>query len=85
MFLWENAGWGDSISAHIIHKASGVVANQYVNKIPVYGTNTNYVVLKSSDTALIPAGYVLRLICNNNSDTVWRAAMSVVLHREITV
>jgi hypothetical protein len=83
--LWENAGWGDQVTAEMVHVASDTVVSRYVNKIPVFGTNTDMTLMKSSDAALIPEGYGIKITAHNVSNTSWKMAMVAILHREITV
>ena len=56
-----------------------------MNKVPVYGTSTSYVMLQSADTTLLPPGYVIRIEAYNVSDTVWKVWMIMTLYREQTV
>lgn len=62
-----------------------ILANRFMNQIPVYGSSTSYVMLQSADTIQLPAGYVVRITANNISDTVWKAWMMMTLYREQTV
>ncbi len=62
-----------------------ILANRFMNKIPIYGTSTSYVMLQSADTTLLPPGYVIRITANNVSNTVWKSWMMMTLYREQTV
>jgi len=62
-----------------------VLANRFMNKIPVYGSSSNYIMLQSADTTLLPSGYLIRIRAENNSSTAWRAWMFMTLYREQTV
>ena len=62
-----------------------ILANRFMNKIPVYGTSSSYVMLQSADTTLLPSGYAIRITANNVSDTVWKTWMFMTLYRENTV
>lgn len=62
-----------------------IIANRFMNKIPVYGSSTSYIMLQSADTTLLPVGYLIRVTAHNVSDTIWRAWMFMTLYREQTV
>lgn len=62
-----------------------VVVNRFINKVPVYGSSANYIMLQGADTSFFPPGYVLRIIAFNNSNTAWRAWMFLTIYREQTV
>ena len=62
-----------------------ISANRFMNKIPVYGTSTSYVMLQSADTTLLPPGYVVRIEAYNVSNTAWKVWMIMTLYREQTV
>lgn len=62
-----------------------ILANRFMNKVPVYGSSTNYVMLQSADTTLLPSGYLVRITANNNSSTAWKTWMIMTLYRENTV
>lgn len=59
-------------------------ANRFVNKFLVFGTNNTYTDLSSEDTSEIPAGYFIRMIAHNVSDTVWYACILMEMFRERT-
>lgn len=61
------------------------VANRFVNKFLVFGTNNTYTDLSSEDTSEIPAGYFIRMTAHNVSDTVWYACIVMEMFRERTV
>lgn len=61
-----------------------ILANRFINMLPVYGTSSNYVMLQSADTILLPNGYILRITAKNMSNTVWRTWMIMTLYREQT-
>lgn len=62
-----------------------ILANRFMNKIPVYGSSSNYVMLQSADTTLLPSGYLIRITAENNSSTAWKTWMFMTLYREQTV
>ena len=62
-----------------------ILANRFMNMIPVYGSSSNYVMLQSADTTLLPSGYLVRVKAINNSSTAWRAWVFMTLYRENTV
>lgn len=62
-----------------------ILANRFMNKIPIYGTSTSYVMLQSADTTLLPPGYAVRITANNVSNTAWKVWMMMTLYREQTV
>ena len=62
-----------------------ILANRFMNKVPVYGSSSNYVMMQSADTVLLPNGYLIRITANNISNTVWKAWMIMTLYREQTV
>lgn len=61
-----------------------ILANRFMNQIPVYGSSSNYVMLQSADTTLLPNGYLVRITAMNNSDTNWKAWIFMTLYREQT-
>ena len=61
-----------------------ILANRFMNKVPVYGSSSNYIMLQSADTVLLPQGYLIRVTAHNVSDTVWRIWMMMTLYREQT-
>jgi len=60
--------------------------SRYVNKIPCYGTTTNYVMMSSDETAELPVslGYFMRVRAVNNSDTTWHATIFMEIYRQRT-
>jgi len=62
-----------------------ILTNRLMNRIPVYGSSSNYVMLQSADTTLLPNGYCVRITAHNVSDTVWRAWIFMTLYRENTI
>jgi hypothetical protein len=59
--------------------------DRFINKIPVYGTNSITVSLEASDYAELPPGYFLRLTAHNISDTNWKAWFFMECYRERSV
>ena len=62
-----------------------ILTNRFMNMVPVYGSSSNYVMLQSADTTLLPNGYIVRVKAINNSATAWKAWMFMTLYREQTV
>lgn len=62
-----------------------ILANRFMNRIPLHGTNHNYTRFVSSDTALIPAGYYIKMRTENMSGNNWHVSMMMTLFREKTV
>lgn len=62
-----------------------ILANRFMNKVPVYGSSSNYVMLQSADTTLLAPGYIIRITANNVSNTAWKTWMFMTLYREQTV
>lgn len=62
-----------------------ILANRFMNRIPVYGSSSSYIMLQSADTTLLPNGYLVRVTAHNISNTAWRAWMFMTLYREQTV
>jgi len=62
-----------------------ILANRFMNNIPVYGSSSNYVMMQSADTTKLPNGYVIRIEAKNNSGTAWKTWMIMTLYRENTV
>lgn len=61
-----------------------VLLARFMNKIPVYGNSSNYIMLQSADSSLVAPGYLIRITANNVSDTAWKAWMIMTLYREQT-
>jgi len=61
-----------------------VLANRFMNNVPVYGSSSNYIMLQSADTVLLPNGYLIRITAHNISDSIWRAWIFMTLYREQT-
>ena len=88
-------GWWDIVSGAAVFSSGQtgaydwytieIIANRFCNKVPVYGSSSNYVMLQSADTMLLPNGYLVRIRAENNSSTAWRAWMFMTLYREQTV
>ena len=88
-------GWWDIVSGSAVFSSGQtgaydwytieILANRFMNKVPVYGSSSNYVMLQSADTTLLPTGYCIRITANNVSDTVWKAWMFMTLYREQTI
>lgn len=91
----SGTGWWDVVSGAPVFSSGQtgaydwynieVTANRFMNKIPVYGSSSSYVMLQSADTTLLPNGYLVRITSHNVSDTAWRAWMFMTLYRENTV
>lgn len=88
-------GWWDIVSGSAVFSSDqtgaydwytiSILANRFMNMVPVYGSSSNYVMLQSADTTLLPSGYIVRVKAINNSATAWRAWMFMTLYREQTV
>ena len=88
-------GWWDIVNGSAVFSSGQtgaydwytieILANRFMNKVPVYGSSSNYVMLQSADTTLLPNGYCIRITAHNVSDTVWKAWMFMTLYREQTV
>lgn len=72
----NTGGYRISIHEQVVHR--------FVNDAPVYGSSNNYFRMVSEDTFLLPAGFFLRITCNNNSDTHWHASVMMTVYRERT-
>lgn len=59
--------------------------SKYINKIPCYGSTSNYFTMTSDETAEIPAGYFVRVKCVNASNSNWNLSVIMELFREQTV
>ena len=57
-------------------------AGQFVEKLPLFGTETKGLQLQAPETANLPAGYFLRVVCKNGSGGAWKLAGSVMFFRE---
>ena len=62
-----------------------ILVNRFMNRIPVYGSSSNYIMLQSADTTLLPDGYLIRVTAHNVSDTAWKVWMFMTVYREQTV
>jgi len=88
-------GWWDIVGGSAVFSSGqtgaydwytiSILANRFMNMIPVYGSSSNYVMLQSADTTLLPNGYIVRVKAINNSATAWKAWMFMTLYREQTV
>jgi len=88
-------GWWDIVGGSAVFSSDqtgaydwytiSILANRFMNMIPVYGSSSNYVMLQSADTTLLPNGYIVRVKAINNSATAWKAWMFMTLYREQTV
>lgn len=88
-------GWWDIVSGSAVFSSGQtgaydwytieILANRFMNCIPVYGSSSNYVMLQSADTTLLPNGYLIRITAHNVSDTVWKSWMFMTLYREQTI
>lgn len=90
-----NTGWWDLVGGAPSFNATQtgvydwytieILANRFMNEVPVYGSSSNYIMLQSADTTLLPSGYLIRITANNNSSTAWRTWMFMTLYRENTI
>lgn len=88
-------GWWDIVGGSAVFSSGQTGAydwynietlvDRFVNCIPVYGSSSNYIMLQSADTTLLPNGYLVRIIAHNVSNTVWKAWVIMTLYREQTV
>jgi hypothetical protein len=62
-----------------------VVVARFMNKVPVYGSSANYIMLQSADAAHVPPGYAVRVTAFNNSSSSWKAWMIMTLYRERSI
>lgn len=60
------------------------VVHRFVNRIPCYGTASNFFTLSSDETTELPKNYFLRVTQKNVSDTVWHASVILEIYRERT-
>ena len=62
------------------------VVHRYINRLPLYGTTTNYFNLTSDESAELPInlGYQLRVTVVNTSDTSWKLSAIMEVYRERT-
>jgi len=58
-------------------------AARFVNKLPLFGTETKGMQLSSPETSQLPHGYFLRVECINGGGGGWKLVGSVMLYREI--
>ena len=58
-------------------------AAHFVNKLPLFGTETKGLQLSSPETSHLPAGYFLRITCHSTTASAWKLAGSVMLYREV--
>jgi hypothetical protein len=59
--------------------------SKYVNKVPCFGSASNYFTMSSDETAEIRPGYYLRIHCKNISNTNWQASVIMEIYRQRTV
>jgi hypothetical protein len=59
--------------------------SKYINKIPCFGSTSNYFTMSSDETAEVPPGYFVRVKCVNNSNSNWNLSVIMELFREQTV
>jgi hypothetical protein len=58
-------------------------AARFVNKLPLFGTETKGMQLSAPETSQLPHGYFLRVECENGGGGGWTLVGSVMLYREI--
>jgi hypothetical protein len=58
-------------------------AARFVNKLPLFGTETKGMQLSSPETSQLPHGYFLRVECESGGGNGWKLVGSVMLYREI--
>lgn len=58
--------------------------HRFINKLPIFGTNTNPFRMPSEDTFDLPHGYFLRIEAHNVSNTDWQAAIMITVYRART-
>jgi hypothetical protein len=67
--------------------ANEMSVHRYFNKIPLYGTVSNYITMSSEETAELPvsSGYFIRISVHNLSNTNWNMTAIMEIFRERTV
>jgi len=58
-------------------------AARFVNKLPLFGTESKGLQLTSPETTQLPLGYFVRVVCHNGSAGTWRLSGSIMFYREI--
>ncbi len=58
-------------------------AARFVNKLPLFGTETKGMQLSAPETSQLPHGYFLRVECESAGGNGWKLVGSVMLYREI--
>ena len=61
-----------------------MIVHRYINRIPTTGSSYGYFTMSSNETTELPAGYYMRIIQHNVSDTVWHASVIMEIYRERT-
>lgn len=59
-------------------------SNEFMNRIPLLGTSSNFARLESKDTAWIPPGYYIEVEAHNVSNSSWQLTMLMTMFRERT-
>lgn len=60
------------------------VVHRYINRIPCQGSSYGYFTMSSNETTELPAGYYMRIIQHNVSNTVWNASVLMEIYRQRT-
>lgn len=60
------------------------VANHFISRLPITGTNYSYTMLQSADSSVLPYPYFIRLQTTNNSNSAWKIWFFLTLYRERT-
>ena len=62
------------------------IVHRYINRIPLYGSTTNYFTLSSDESAELPVnlGYFMRVTIDNASDSNWHLCAIMEIFRERT-
>ena len=60
--------------------------HRYINRIPLYGSTTNYFTLSSDESTELPVnlGYFMRVTIDNASDSAWHLCAIMEIFRERT-
>lgn len=75
-----------NLSGTGLYKISDIerIAHRFVNRIPCYGTASNFFTLSSDETTELPANYFLKVCQKNVSNTVWHASVILEIYRQRT-
>ena len=62
------------------------IVHRYINRIPLYGSTTNYFTLSSDESAELPVnlGYFMRVTVDNATDSNWHLCAIMEIFRERT-